>query len=104
MVWHHADGGSRGTEPGGAGGARVGHHGDRLFVHADVYQWRSTYGKSSCWYFRGVRERGLQLTDRLPALSDLPPAIRARVLGYRRFFVDHPPRGVSDREPITGTT
>ena len=48
--------------------------GDRLFVHVDVYRWRMAYEESICSYYVGAHERGLEITDALLSLADLPPA------------------------------
>lgn len=67
------------------------YNGDRLFVHTDVYRWRMAYEESICSYYVGAHRRGLELTDELLALRDLPPAIARSVRDNRRFYTGDPP-------------
>ncbi len=65
--------------------------GDRLFVHADIYRWRMAYEESICAYYVGEHRLGLELTDELLALPDLPLAIAQSVRQNRHFYVTGPP-------------
>ncbi len=67
---------------------------DRLFVHADVYRWRMANEESVCSCYVGAHGRGLELTDALLALPDLPPAIASNGRGNRCFYVPGPPGSV----------
>jgi glycosyltransferase involved in cell wall biosynthesis len=62
--------------------------GDRLFVHADVYEWRISYELSICAYYVDERALGMEMINRLMARTDLPPDIAANVRNNRTFYVD----------------
>lgn len=67
----------------------AGYGGDRLFVHADVYQWRIAYEESICAYYLHEHDRGRALIAELLARDDLPPAIRQSVEDNLRFYVEN---------------
>jgi hypothetical protein len=50
----------------------LGFHGDRLFVHVDVYQWRMAYEASLAAYYLDDLDLGRRLTDELLARGDSP--------------------------------
>jgi glycosyltransferase involved in cell wall biosynthesis len=60
--------------------------GDRLFVHADAYEWRIDYEQSISAYYVDERELGSALIARLLGRGDLPPEIAANVRENRRFY------------------
>jgi hypothetical protein len=60
--------------------------GDRLFVHADAYEWRIDYEQSICAYYVNERELGLALIERLAGRGDLPQEIAANIQANRRFY------------------
>jgi hypothetical protein len=60
--------------------------GDRLFVHADVYEWRIDYEQSICAYYLPERAYGRIMIDRLLERNDLPPEIAESVEKNRRIY------------------
>ena len=61
-------------------------HGDRLFVHADVYRWRIAYEQSICSYYLGQRDLGHALTMELLSRTDLPPPYVSSLQENLRFY------------------
>jgi hypothetical protein len=61
---------------------------DRLFVHADVYEWRMAYEQSICAFYLDERPFGRSLIDELMGREDLPPEIVASVESNRRIYDD----------------
>lgn len=66
----------------------LGFHGDRLFVHVDVYQWRMAYEASLAAYYLDDLDLGRRLTDELLARGDLPAEFRANIESNRRFYAE----------------
>jgi tetratricopeptide (TPR) repeat protein len=63
-----------------------GYGGDRLFVYADVYEWRIAYEQSICAYYLVERPYGSALVDELLQREDLPPEIAASVVKNRQIY------------------
>jgi glycosyltransferase involved in cell wall biosynthesis len=61
-------------------------HGDRLFVHLDVYQWRIDYELSISAYYCDARELGRTLIEELAARTDIPEVLARNVTDNRRFY------------------
>jgi hypothetical protein len=63
-------------------------HRDRLFVHADVYEWRMAYETSIAAWYVGEGPLGRRACDHLLACPGLPPGLRPNVEANRRFYED----------------
>jgi tetratricopeptide (TPR) repeat protein len=60
--------------------------GDRLFVHADVYEWRIDYEQSLSAYYVDDKDLARTLIQRLSARTDLPSEITENMEGNRKFY------------------
>jgi glycosyltransferase involved in cell wall biosynthesis len=61
-------------------------HGDRLFVHTDVCEWRIAYEQSIVAWYVDEREQGRKLLDYVIARPDLPADIRVAAENNRRYY------------------
>jgi hypothetical protein len=61
-------------------------HGDSLFVHADVYEWRMAYETSIAAWHVGERRLGLRACNYLLAYPGLPAEYRPNVEANRAIY------------------